>query len=112
MIVSAEDITHAYTSLDNATNRVLQTQLYALGLKYELDDAISRAIAHGEIEGKNDSERKANTDTKFSERKTQLRIAQGEAEIANVDFELAQHEVSRVQALLRLLEVTSKLPGD
>jgi uncharacterized protein (DUF2225 family) len=100
------DMVHAvYDELNNALQNANHNMQAYIEAKYHLDNAVSRAIADGTIQGKNADERKAAIEVYFAKRIEDMRGLQQDADLARLQVDLAQNNVAKVRALLRIDEL-------
>lgn len=104
-MVTEEQINHAYDMLLVSKDNASEKALVAADYKAVLEAEVAHFIASGEMVGSNDKERKAFLENKFAPGYAELRAKERLAELAKVQVELAQIEVKRIEAILRLMEV-------
>jgi hypothetical protein len=99
-------IHNAYTALSVCRQQLHTAAENVIALRYRLDCDRAAKIATGEIGGKNETERKAAERFALRDLYEQIDSAEFEERNARCAFDVAQTEVDRVKALLRLAEVT------
>jgi hypothetical protein len=104
MYLNANTINNAYDALKANRASASEKSMIAADYKAVLEAEIAHFIASGEMVGSNDKERKAFLENKFAPGYADLRMKERHAELARVQVELAQIEVSRINALLRYME--------
>jgi cell division protein FtsL len=104
MIVNADTINNVYNSL--ISEKITAADKTRIAEDYEaiLKSEIALLTTQGEVIGKNAEERKAFIDSHFAEGYAELRNKQRSAEIARLQLEISQIEVSRVNTLVRYME--------
>jgi uncharacterized protein involved in outer membrane biogenesis len=102
MILTEEQITAAYNTLSVAKANLSTKEMNYQDKKAIIDAEINLAIVGGQIEGKNAEERKAFTESKFTAQYDILRTLARASELSRLEYALAEIEVSRVNALLKL----------
>lgn len=105
MSLIEEQINNAYDALTATKTVAAEKVLTAIDYKAVLEAEIAHFIVGGEVVGKNAEERKAFLENKFEPGYAELRKKERIAELAKTQVELAQIEVKRVEAILRLMEV-------
>ena len=98
-------INTAYSILAEKKLLLSQTAERVIEFTYVLDTKKVQALQDGTIEGKNAEIRDAVSREFLKSEYADLKLAEYDANVARTDYDLAQIEVSRVQALLRLAEV-------
>lgn len=114
MILNADTINHAYDMLLVSKDSASEKTLIATDYKAILEAEIAHFIVGGEVVGKNAEERKAFLENKFAPGYAESRAKDRLAELARVQVELAQIEVSRINTIVRYMECMiedSKLPA-
>jgi hypothetical protein len=101
-------INTAYDNLFVHKKNFEEKDIAFIEFKSSLDIQIAQAIVDGKIEGKNETERKANVEIVFGVENKRLRSISKDVAEARLQLDLAEIEVSRMQALLRLAEIIAK----
>lgn len=104
-MLNEQTITSAYVELANATAQYRGAENDYITWKAGLDADIAKALASGEITGKNETERQAAARERFAIGFDELESLSVDSRIAKLRHELAQIEVEKVRSLLRLAEV-------
>jgi hypothetical protein len=105
MSLIEEQINNAYDVLVATKTVAVEKMLTAIDYKAVLEAEVAHFIASGEMKGSNDKERKGFLEDKFAPGYAELRAKERISELVKVQVELAQIEVERVEAILRLMEV-------
>lgn len=105
MSLIEEQINNAYNALVATKTVAVEKMLTAIDYKAVLEAEVAHFIVGGEVVGKNAEERKAYLENKFAPGYAELRAKERISELAKAQVELAQIEVKRVEAILRLMEV-------
>lgn len=107
-MLNEQAINSAYDALAKATKEYRNAEGEQIYYKALLDADIAKALAAGEIAGKNEAERQAAIRERFSVGFEELEGLGQHSRAAKLRHELAGIEVERVHSLLRLAEVTDK----
>lgn len=105
-MLNEQTINGAYGELADATTEYRRVESDHLQMKALLDADIAKALASGEIVGKNETERHAAARERFAAQFVNLELLDHARRHARLRHELAGIEVERVRSLLRLMEVT------
>ena len=103
----AAQINEAYDSMAQAQKVLYLHTEAAINAKADVDTKLLKGLADGSIEGKNQAMRDACAAEVLEKEYRSLDIAEADARAARLEYDLAKTEVSRVQALLRLRELSS-----
>jgi len=105
--IHATEINEAYAELARAQKDAHAQMEQAVEAKAELDRNLLSGLADGTIDGKNQAMRDACAAQVLKQEFAALDIAEINARAAKLNLDLAHTEVHRIQALLRLAELTS-----
>lgn len=100
-----KEVEEAYTKLYTTTEVHLKASYEFVSRDAELKVKINKAVAVGQIAGKNQTERDASTQEVFANELSDLELLKDEERQTRIGMELARIEVERVRSLLRLLEL-------
>ena len=98
-------INTAYSILAEKKQALADKAEKVIEFTYKLETKKAVALQDGTIEGKNAEIRDAVAREFLKIEYDDLKLAEYDESVARVEFDIAQFEVSRVQALLRLAEV-------
>lgn len=107
-IVTPEDIARAYDALKRAREDLHHAVELLAQRQNDFDRAHAAQVNGGGITGKNEIEREARTRTVLIREYADLEYAKSGQRRAKCDFDTAQIEVDKVQAILTLLGLASK----
>lgn len=106
MLITSQDLTHAYNHL----NRTLAAYQQAAFVETETEEALNKtvmvALHDGTIEGRNEQMRQAAARVQYTDLFEAHETAERRALLAKHELDLARVEVEHVRALLRLAELT------
>jgi hypothetical protein len=105
-MITQDDLNKAYEDLSEAKGEYITASTHLETLKATIETRTATALYHGEIEGKNDAQRKGAAMEMFSQDYEELAQLQHNYANAKYHYEVAQIEVDRVRSLLRLMEIT------
>lgn len=104
LTLTTENLQDATVELFRATNELERSARVLAEIKFELDTEEATLITAG-VEGKNETERKANLRLKLAEKYAELHGAELGAAQARRDVEVARIQLDGLRYQLRLLEV-------
>ena len=107
-MITAKEIDEAYRALANAQRFMAVAGSVAVEAKTDYDRKLKAGLADGTIAGKNADLREAAAAEVLAVEVMDLDAARENERQARLALDLAQTEVSRVQALLRLRETTRR----
>jgi len=107
MELTQKNITTAYAKLQDARHRLARAAEEHAIAKHALDETEARSIAEG-VDGKNETERKANLRVLHNDLHTHLHDTETELIAARLEYDQATFTVEELKLQLRLLEVTAR----
>lgn len=111
-MITEQEITKAYESLTYNTQLFQMKAIQRIEIETDLEKKKARALVDGSNTGKNPEGREAMSRELFGLEYGSLEEAKNQEREAKYDLDLAEIEVSRVRALLRLAEVLASVKAE
>lgn len=105
--VEMENVDGAYEFLAERQGVAFEAADWVARVKSSLEVSRAAALASGEVDGKNETQREAVLRTRFQSQYETLNAAEGRARQTRHQAEIAQLEVERIRLRVRLMELAA-----